>query len=117
MLSTNRRIKKDSFNKIIKEGLFLCSNNFNLRLLDRKEDLPTLFAFVVPAKVKKTSVGRHLIKRRISAVVEKLLINLKPSFFVLLFVKKDISSFSSKTINIEIIELFKKAKILNEDSI
>ena len=97
----------------MKEGVFFHATNFYLRLLDRNDGLPTLFAFVVPNKVKKTSVGRHLIKRKMSAVVEKLLITTKPGFLAILLAKKDVSTLPYKEIEKEIIELLKKAKILN----
>jgi ribonuclease P protein component len=117
MLPTKRRIKKESFEEIMKDGLFLYSENYNLRLLDKKENIPTSFAFVVPVKVKKTSVGRHLIKRKLSYVIEKQLNNIKNNLFCLIFVKKDISLYSYEKIQKEVIELFKKAKILKEESI
>ena len=112
MLPLKSRVKKDLFPKIMKEGSFLHGGSFYLRLLDRKDSLPTLFAFVVPNKVKKTSVGRHLIKRKMSAVVEKLLINLKPGFSTVIFAKKDVSKAPYSEIEKEIIELLKKARIL-----
>jgi ribonuclease P protein component len=101
----------------MKDGLFLYSENYNLRLLDRKDGFPTLFAFVVSVKVKKTSVGRHLIRRRLTSVVEKQLNNFKTGFSCLIFVKKDVSSLSYEKIQKEINELFEKAKILKEESI
>jgi ribonuclease P protein component len=114
MLPTNRRVRKESFEKVLKDGVFVHSTNLYLRYIDRKDDLPSLFAFVVPNKVKKTSVGRHLIKRRLIAVVEKFLITIKPGFLVVVFVKKDISTLPFVEINKEVLELLKKAKMLNE---
>lgn len=112
MLPTKRRIKKEFFPKIIKEGVFVSGDNFYLRLLNRKDNLPTLFAFVVPLKVKKTSVGRHLIKRKLTAVVEKVLLDIKPDFSIIFFVKKDVS----RLLNIEkeVLGLLTKVQVLNE---
>jgi ribonuclease P protein component len=112
MLPIKRRVKKALFPKIMKEGIFLHGINFYLRLLDRKDALPTLFSFVVPNKVKKTAVGRHLIKRRISAVVENLLTTIKPGFLVIFFAKKDVSSLPFGEVEKEIVELMRKAKLL-----
>ena len=112
MLPTNRRIKKDSFSKIMKEGLFLHGINLYLRILDRKDTLPTLLAFVVPAKVQKTSVGRHLIKRRLTAAVENLLITIKPGFSVIFIAKKDISTLPYLELEKEVVDLLKKSKIV-----
>ncbi len=111
MLSTKRRIKKEFFPKIIKEGVFVHGDNFYLRLLDRKDHLPTLFAFVVPLKVKKTSVGRHLIKRKLTSIVEKVLSDIKPGFSIIIFVKKDVSILPN--IEKETTELLVKAQVLN----
>ena len=98
----------------MKEGLFFHATNFYLRILDRKDGLPSLFAFVVPNKVKKTSVGRHLIKRGMSSMVEKLLITIKPGFSVIFLAKKDISTLPYIDIEKEIIELLEKARILEQ---
>ena len=102
----------ESFEKIMKEGLFIHTLNFYLRFLDRKDSNPSLFAFVVPNKVKKTSVGRHLIKRRMSVVVEKLLITTKPGISSLIFCKKDVSKLAFREIEKEIFDLLGKARML-----
>lgn len=124
MLPTNRRVRKESFDKIIKEGIFVHGNSLYLRLLSislikstkssENTILPSRFGFVVPNKVEKTSVGRHLIKRRLTAIVEKLLITIKPGFSVIVFVKKDILPLSFAEVEKEMAELLKKAKMLNE---
>ena len=108
MLPINSRVKKELFPKIMKEGVFLHGTNFCLRFLDRKDSLPSLFSFVVPNKVKKTAVGRHLIKRRLSVVVENLLTTIKPGFFVIIFAKKDVSRMPYSELEKEITELLKR---------
>ncbi len=113
MLPIKRRIKKESFPKIMKDGVFLHSPNLYLRFLDRKDESTSLFGFVVPNKVKKTSVGRHLIKRKLTAVVEKVLIGTKSGLSCLFFVKKDINLLPNQEIEKEMIDLLKKAKILS----
>ena len=113
MLPIKRRVKKESFPKIMKDGVFLHAPNLYLRFLDRKDESPSLFGFVVPNKVKKTSVGRHLIKRKMSAVVEKALSDIKSGLSVIIFCKKDVSTLSYTEIEKEILELLMKAKILS----
>jgi ribonuclease P protein component len=105
MLPINKRVKKDAFPEIMKKGRFLHGENLYIVSLDRKDALPSRFSFVVPAKVKKTSVGRHLIKRRLTAVVEKALTQIKPGFSAILYAKKDISAFSYQKTEKEILEL------------
>jgi len=114
MLPIKRRVRKESFEKIIKDGFFIHANYFYLKALNRNDEKPSLFGFVVPNKIKKTSVGRHLIKRKMSAVVEKFLLKVRLGFSCVFFLKKDIFTPSYKEIEKEILELLKKAKILNE---
>jgi ribonuclease P protein component len=113
MLPLKRRVKKASFEKIMKEGVFVHGTNFYLKLLDRKDNSPSLFSFVVPNKVKRTSVGRHLIKRKITAVVENLLTTLKSGYSVIFFTKKDVSALPYSDIEREMVELLKKARIIS----
>ena len=84
MLPLKRKVKKEIFDQIMKKGVFVHSDSFYLKFLPQNTDLPSNFAFVVPIKVKRTSVGRHLIKRRMTAVVEKVLSYTKNGFFVII---------------------------------
>ena len=113
MLAQKRRIKKDSFSLIMKEGLFLHTPGLYIRVLDRKDDQPSLFGFVVPSKVCKTSVGRHFLKRQMTAVVEKKLTNIRPGFSTIFFLKKDFRLITGYNLESEILELLERAKILN----
>jgi ribonuclease P protein component len=96
----------------MKEGVFVHSVNFYLRLCNRGDSLPTLFSFVVPIKVKKKSVGRHLLRRKMSATVESVLLDLKVGFSVIIFAKKDFSTLPHKEMKQEILDLLVKAGIL-----
>jgi ribonuclease P protein component len=107
MLPTNRRVKKELFPEIMKKGLFLHGVNFYFKVLERKDDKPSLFSFVVPAKIVKTSVKRHLIKRKMSAVIEGVIKNIKPGYSVLVFLKKNIKPFD-KAQGREILSLLTK---------
>ena len=121
MLPTKRRIKKDSFSEILKKGVFVHGTNLYLCLLPKnkailreKEENPSLFGFVVSSKVKKTAVGRHFIKRKLSASIEENLNSIKNGFYCLFFVKKDISTLPYLEIKTEVLNLLKKAKMLSE---
>ena len=89
----------------MKKGSFSHGKNFYLVYLNRKDDKGSLFSFVVPAKIKKTAVGRHLIKRKMTAVVEKGLFKAKPGFSVIIFAKKDVSALPYSAIEKELLEL------------
>jgi len=58
--------------------------------VSKKDMEKACFAIVISKKVEKLSVGRHLIKRRISNVIEKNLSKIKPEFkkAVIFFAKK-----------------------------
>jgi len=121
MLPTKRRIKKDSFSEILKKGVFVHSTNIYLCLLPKNtiisaknEENPSLFGFVVSSKIKKTSVGRHFLKRKLSGSVEEILKSIKPGFYCLFFAKKDMSALPYSEIKEEVINLLKKAKMLSE---
>jgi len=113
MLPANRRVNTEAFSMIMKKGAFFQSELIYLVLLDKKDGKPSSFSVVVPNKVKKTSVGRHLIKRRISTILEKLLFGVAKGYSGVFFVKKDISLSPLPKIKEELINLLKKAKILN----
>lgn len=98
----------------MKEGVFVHETNLYLRYLapaPLELHRASIFSFVVPNKVKKTSVGRHLIKRRLTAAVEKLLITLKPGLSAVIFAKKDISKLPFAEVEKEVMELLRKAKM------
>ncbi len=114
MLPTNRRVKKDFFTKIMKNGVYLYGENFYLRYLDRKDEKPSLFSIVVSSKVQKTSVGRHASKRKISSVIEEGYLKSKPGFSVIIFCKKEVTAIPHKEVKREIFELLSKSGMLNK---
>jgi ribonuclease P protein component len=108
MLPINRRVKKELFPEIMKTGIFSHGNSFYIKYLDQKNDKPSLFSFVIPAKIVKTSVKRHKLKRKMTAVVEKHLKTIRNGFWVLVFAKKDVSGASYVEIEKEILDLLSK---------
>jgi len=117
MLPKDRRINKGSFDEILKKAPFFHTDTFFSRVLMRKDKQPSLFAVVVTVKVEKTSVGRHLIKRRILGVLEKLLINTKPGLSCIIYCKKNLLTFSFKEVEKETINLLIKSKVLNDKGV
>ncbi len=87
MLAQARRVKKELFPTVLKSGRTFFGQAFYVKVLKRKDLGPSLFSFVVPAKVLKTSVGRHKLKRQMSSVVEKVLINDQKGLNIIFFVK------------------------------
>ncbi len=86
MLPKSRRLSSGQLDRIFKSPhRFLISRDDGLliRFVQLKEDtIPSRFAFVVPSKVARFSVARHLIKRRALAALVKLSDNVSPGFLI-----------------------------------
>ena len=89
MLARKYRATRIDIENAIKGG-FNVDSAFVYAKISRKEPKTAGFAIVVSKKVEPTSVGRHLIKRRISDALEKNLSKISPSFkkTVVFFAKK-----------------------------
>ena len=64
------------------------SNNQNSKLSPIAYNLPTRFGFVISNKIDKRAARRNGLKRRIRAVVESKLTDIKTGFDVVIQVKK-----------------------------
>ncbi|MEI8123765.1 MAG: ribonuclease P protein component [bacterium] len=69
MLSRKYRANKDDIEETIKSGSNIQGNFVYAKVSRSKKDINT-FAIIISKKTEKTSVGRHLIKRRISSALE-----------------------------------------------
>lgn len=89
MLARKYRATRKDIENAIKGG-FTVDSNVLYAKISRKDAEKAGFAIVVSKKVEKTSVGRHLIKRRISDVLEKNLSKIPTDFkkTVVFFAKK-----------------------------
>lgn len=96
----------------MKGGRFFLTSNLGLRAVSGYAET-TKAAFVVSSKVKKTSVGRHLIKRRLSAAVENLWAEIRNGLALIFTCNKDISGKTLAEIKSEVKELLQKAGALN----
>jgi ribonuclease P protein component len=108
MLPQNKRVKKEMIPKILRNGSFLSGEHFTIQYLDRQDQRSTRFSLVVSGKVDKTSVGRHRIKRKMTAVVESILNTVKPGLSVLIFAKKTAAELPYQGIQKEIVGLLSK---------
>ncbi|MFA6227387.1 MAG: ribonuclease P protein component [Candidatus Paceibacterota bacterium] len=89
MLARKYRATRKDIENAIKGG-FTVDSGILYAKISRKDTEKAGFAIVVSKKVEKTSVGRHLIKRRVSDVLEKNLSKLGSNFkkTVVFFAKK-----------------------------
>lgn len=113
MLPTKNRIGKGFLPDILRQSRPFNSAYFVLRVhLRGEEEVPyPRIAIVISKKVAKRAVDRHLIKRRISAILERLVKQLKISDLVFL-VQKNTLELSTEDLEKELLGPLKEAKIL-----
>jgi len=79
MIPKKFRAARKDIENTIKNGLKV-SSGFLYAKISSGDTEKSGFAIVVSKKNEPTSVGRHLIKRRISDVLEKKILKIKPDF-------------------------------------
>lgn len=79
MLSSKYRATRTNIEETMKTGQSIFGR-FLYAKISRKEVEKAGFAIIVPKKYEKTSVGRHLIKRKISSYIEANLAKINPNF-------------------------------------
>jgi ribonuclease P protein component len=89
MLSRKYRANKDDIEETIKSGSNIQGNFVYAKVSRSKKDINT-FAIIISKKTEKTSVGRHLIKRRISSALEDIVKNNEKDYLktIVFFYKK-----------------------------
>jgi len=113
MIPRKYRLNKEDIQKVIKSGHFLHGQGVYVKYLKLENDPKTsMFSIIVPSKIEKTSVGRHLVKRKISSIVEKLLKTLKSDYLSLIFVKK--AGLKHKELEGEMTDLFRKIGLIKD---
>ncbi|MFC1775287.1 ribonuclease P protein component [Patescibacteria group bacterium] len=114
MLPRSRKISRDEFPQDFHSGYKFHSDNLFLLTIKQKDPyFTTKFSFVVSKKVSKSAVKRILLKRRGYNVVENLINGVKPGFLCVFHLKKGAEVLKYKEINDQIVDLLKKAKILD----
>ena len=110
MLPKKYRAKRSDIEETIKKGIIIPSMFLYAKISKKEKEKPS-FAIIISKKTEKNSVGRHLIKRRINAVLENNLKNINPNFkkALIFFVKKSKKPISYYEIEKNVKEIIKKA--------
>ena len=89
MLNHKYRASRFNIEETIKTGISIYEK-FLYAKISKKEAEKLGFAIIISKKNEKTSVGRHLIKRKISSYIEEKLNKINPEFkkTIVFFVKK-----------------------------
>ena len=73
MLAKKYRLTaKSDFQKVQSTGKTFQSTNFGIAILERGDENPTRFAFVISTKIAKDAVDRNTIRRHMSETVRLL---------------------------------------------
>lgn len=112
MLSRRRRISKDEFPVIMKNGRPFFSPRLSLRALSLPGLGESCFAFVISAKNVKTAVERNLLKRRARHVIYKHQGEIKGGFLCVFFLKSDLLQLKFPLFENEFIILLRQAKLI-----
>lgn len=91
MLVKKYRVPREEMEAVMKSGKSFHTDFFYVKFLPNKLNFQRL-AVVIPIKIEKKSSGRHLLKRRITSVIEKFIKKSSPkSFDSVIFAKKNSS--------------------------
>lgn len=96
MFSKKNRIPREKLEEIIKQSKSLGGDFFNLKITENEVTLPR-FAVVVSKKVTKSSVNRHLLKRRFLSIIRAFFNDFKQNDYVF-FLKKESATQDFKTL-------------------
>ena len=109
MLPRKFRAKKIDIGQTVKGGMNI-PGSFLYAKVSRFDVEHAGFAVVISKKVEKTSVGRHLLKRRINASIESHLPHLQPEFkkVIVFFPKKSKKTLTYSEIKKEVEEILNK---------
>ncbi|MBU3925579.1 ribonuclease P protein component [Patescibacteria group bacterium] len=111
MLSRKHRINKSLFKEILKNGKNYNSDFFSLKIIHNFKNGPC-FAFVVSKKTAKKAVARNKLKRRARYIVKKYLNSFKKNTANIIFFKKGSETMEFSELEKNMLELFKKTRIL-----
>jgi len=115
MLKRRYKATRLNIGETIKTG-FSISGNFLYAKLSKKETEKTGFAVVISKKNEKTSVGRHLIIRRIVGCIEDNLPKINPDFkkTVVFFIKNNPKPANYKDIRKDVDFIFVRINELHQ---
>ncbi len=113
MLSKKRRINKNSFQKLFKEGKTAGSRFFTIKILYTGGDL-SRFSVVVSSSIEKKAAQRNKFKRRGRNILIKNIDNIKKGVDVAIFLKKEAKELKFDDFERELVFLFEKAGLLSK---
>ena len=91
VLTRSRRLDKNEFREIFKEGRIIESGLFRIKFLPNQIKL-SRFGVVVSSKNFKKAVLRNKLKRQISEIIRLNIAEIKTGFNVIVFIRPEVLS-------------------------
>jgi ribonuclease P protein component len=86
----NRLTGNKNFQRVEAEGRVFQSANFGVAYVERKDDEPSRYAFIVSTKISKIAVERNRVKRIMREAVRQSLFESKPGYDICFLTKQSI---------------------------
>jgi ribonuclease P protein component len=91
MLAKKHRLtRSENFKKVEKEGVVLQTPDFGVAYIDRKDEEPSRFGFVVSTKIAKGATDRNRIRRAMSEAVRITALEVRSGLDVIFLAKTSI---------------------------
>jgi len=113
MLPKKNKIKKGYFSSDNKRKITFHSQYASISIEKKEDNKSSKFSFVVSGKISKKAVQRNKIKRRGYYVIKKFLPQIKTSYYVAFYIKKEIMNLRYDEFEKQILFLLNKAKLIN----
>jgi ribonuclease P protein component len=99
MLAKKHRLTANSdFKKVQAFGTTYQSANFGIAYLDRKDQEPSRFGFVISTKVAKDAVDRNTTRRHMSETVRRMTTEIKDGYDIVFLAKTGIMRIPAETL-------------------
>lgn len=112
MIPSSRKVPKDLFEILMKQGRSFSSESFSARVVVGAGGLPAKFSVVVAKKLEKSAVQRNTYKRRVYSLLRPFLDRVPLGTLCVLFLKKKANKSNLPNLAIEIESFLKKSKLL-----
>lgn len=108
----NRLVDKRSFTKVQKEGTLTQEDSFGMCVLDRGDEDPSRFGFIISNKIAKSAVIRNRTRRLMREGVRKVLGEIKDGLDVVFLLKKRSLDADTKQLENQIAGAISKANLI-----
>lgn len=115
MLANRYRLtSKKDFTKVKKKGTDFHGRMLFLSILDRGDNEPSRFGFIITNNVLKQAAKRNRIKRILRDAVQRSIFLMKDGFDCVLIARHGVEKLSREELTEDVEKLFTKADLLKE---